>query len=55
MTWHGEDIGRWLAAQRRDFHRLSTEQQRRLAKLGVKPARAVHATRLTSGSNVRVR
>ncbi|MFJ3914284.1 hypothetical protein [Streptomyces vinaceus] len=33
MTWHGEDIGRWTAAQRRDFHRLNQVQQRRLAAL----------------------
>ncbi|MFF4371717.1 hypothetical protein [Streptomyces sp. NPDC001594] len=43
MTWHGEDIGRWTATQRRDFHRLSEEQQCRLAGLGVKPARAGQA------------
>ncbi|MEV7616575.1 helicase associated domain-containing protein [Streptomyces sp. NPDC089799] len=43
VTRHGEDIGRWTATQRRDFHRLSEEQQRRLAELGVKPARAVRA------------
>ncbi|MEV8536991.1 helicase associated domain-containing protein [Streptomyces sp. NPDC051211] len=43
VTWHGEDTGRWLATQRRDFGRLSEEQQRRLAELGVKPARAVRA------------
>ncbi|WP_331741601.1 helicase associated domain-containing protein [Streptomyces sp. NBC_01006] len=43
MTWHGEDIGRWLATQRRDFRRLNEEQQRRLTELGVKPARAVRA------------
>ncbi|WP_327135958.1 helicase associated domain-containing protein (plasmid) [Streptomyces sp. NBC_01343] len=41
MTWHGEDIGRWLATQRRDFRRLNAEQQRRLTELGMKPARAV--------------
>ncbi|MEU5810727.1 Helicase associated domain protein [Streptomyces sp. NPDC047718] len=41
VTRHGEDIGRWLTTQRRDFHRLNEEQQRRLAELGVKPARAV--------------
>ncbi|MEU6867941.1 Helicase associated domain protein [Streptomyces sp. NPDC046876] len=41
VTRHGEDIGRWLATQRRDFRRLNEEQQRRLAALGVKPARAV--------------
>ncbi|MFI1154891.1 Helicase associated domain protein [Streptomyces sp. NPDC020817] len=43
VTRHGEDVGRWLAAQRRDYRRLTEEQQRRLAELGVKPARAVHA------------
>ncbi|KPI34155.1 helicase-associated protein [Actinobacteria bacterium OV450] len=43
VTWHGEDIGRWLATQRRDFGRLTEEQQRRLAGLGVKPARVVRA------------
>ncbi|MFF0219929.1 DEAD/DEAH box helicase [Streptomyces vinaceus] len=43
VTRHGEDVGRWLATQRRDFRRLNEEQQRRLAVLGVKPARAVQA------------
>ncbi|MFK0050614.1 Helicase associated domain protein [Streptomyces sp. NPDC090741] len=43
VTRHGEDIGRWLSTQRRDFGRLSEEQQRRLAELGVKPARVVRA------------
>ncbi|MFB7983940.1 DEAD/DEAH box helicase [Streptomyces vinaceus] len=43
VTWHGEDIGRWLATQRRDFGRLNEEQQRRLGRLGVKPARTVRA------------
>ncbi len=43
VTRHGEDIGRWPATQRRDYHRLTEEQQRRLAELGVKPARAVRA------------
>ncbi|MFE6848952.1 helicase associated domain-containing protein [Streptomyces sp. NPDC057686] len=43
MTLHGKDIGRWLATQRRDFRQLTEEQQRRLAELGVKPARAVRA------------
>ncbi|MFF5808641.1 Helicase associated domain protein [Streptomyces sp. NPDC012746] len=38
VTRHGEDIGRWLTTQRRDFRRLGEEQQRRLAELGVKPA-----------------
>ncbi|MEU7604591.1 helicase associated domain-containing protein [Streptomyces sp. NPDC041003] len=38
MTRHGEDIGRWLAAQRRAWDRLNEEQQRRLAGLGVKKA-----------------
>lgn len=43
VTRHGEDIGRWLATQRRDFRRLTEEQQRRLAELRVKPARAATA------------
>lgn len=43
VTWHGEDIGRWTATQRRDFRQLTEEQQRRLAELGVKPARVVRA------------
>ncbi|KOU22539.1 DEAD/DEAH box helicase [Streptomyces sp. WM6368] len=38
VTRHGEDIGRWLATQRRDWDRLNEEQQRRLATLGVKKA-----------------
>ncbi|MFB6513671.1 Helicase associated domain protein [Streptomyces virginiae] len=38
VTRHGEDVGRWLAAQRRNWDRLSTEQRRRLGALGVKKA-----------------
>ncbi|WP_405419446.1 helicase associated domain-containing protein [Streptomyces erythrochromogenes] len=37
-TRHGKDIGRWLAAQRRNWGRLNAEQQHRLAELGVKKA-----------------
>ncbi|MEV7797060.1 Helicase associated domain protein [Streptomyces sp. NPDC087512] len=36
----GDDLGRWLKRQRRDWKLLSTEQQERLTKLGVKPAQA---------------
>lgn len=43
VTRHGEDVGRWLATQRRDWARLNAEQQTRLGKLGVTPARVVHA------------
>ncbi|MEV7525846.1 helicase associated domain-containing protein [Streptomyces sp. NPDC091371] len=43
VTWHGEEIGRWLATQRRDFGRLNEEQQRRLTEFGAKPARSVRA------------
>lgn len=43
MTRHGEDVGRWLATQRRDWNRLNEEQQTRLGKLGVAPARVVRA------------
>ncbi|MER6392784.1 helicase associated domain-containing protein [Streptomyces sp. NPDC001523] len=38
VTLHGEDVGRGLATQRRDFSKLNEEQQRRLDKLGVKNA-----------------
>ncbi|WP_445270747.1 helicase associated domain-containing protein [Streptomyces sp. DSM 41634] len=38
VTRHGEDIGRWLASQRRNWDRLNAEQQHRLAELGVKKA-----------------
>ncbi|MEU8844119.1 helicase associated domain-containing protein, partial [Streptomyces roseus] len=43
VTWHGEDIGRWLATQRRDWARLNAEQQARLGALRVTPARVVRA------------
>ncbi|KPI31939.1 type III restriction protein res subunit [Actinobacteria bacterium OV450] len=43
VTRHGEDIGRWLTTQRRDYRRLNTEQQTRLGKLGVTPAQVVRA------------
>ncbi|MFD3549364.1 Helicase associated domain protein [Streptomyces sp. NPDC058655] len=43
VTLHGEDIGRWLTTQQRDFSKLNEEQQRRLAELGVKPQKAVRA------------
>jgi hypothetical protein len=35
----GDDIGRWLQRQRRDWRLLSSEQQKRLSKLGVTPAK----------------
>ncbi|MDX3538124.1 helicase associated domain-containing protein [Streptomyces sp. MB09-01] len=38
VTRHGEDVGRWLATQRRNWDRLNEEQQRRLATLGVTKA-----------------
>ncbi|MFE5520059.1 Helicase associated domain protein, partial [Streptomyces virginiae] len=38
VTRHGEDVGRWLTTQRRNWDRLNTEQQRRLGALGVKKA-----------------
>ncbi len=36
----GDDIGRWLQRQRRDWRLLSSEQQKRLSELGVQPAQA---------------
>ncbi|MFD9008707.1 Helicase associated domain protein [Streptomyces sp. NPDC059552] len=38
VTRHGEDVGRWLASQRRNWDRLNAEQQRRLGELGVTKA-----------------
>ncbi|MFF4433834.1 Helicase associated domain protein [Streptomyces sp. NPDC001513] len=38
VTRHGEDVGRWLAAQRRNWDQLNKEQQRRLGEHGVKKA-----------------
>lgn len=46
ITRHGEDVGRWLAAQRRDFDQLNAEQQGRLAALGV--TKAVPARKTTA-------
>ncbi|MFF1561753.1 Helicase associated domain protein [Streptomyces sp. NPDC058279] len=38
VTRHGDDIGRWLATQRRDWDCLNAEQRARLGTLGVKKA-----------------
>ncbi|MFE7332492.1 helicase associated domain-containing protein [Streptomyces sp. NPDC057565] len=38
VTRHGDDIGRWLARQVRDWTRLNPEQQHRLGEMGAKPA-----------------
>ncbi|MGW2866136.1 Helicase associated domain protein [Streptomyces sp. NPDC001205] len=40
VTWRGDDIGRWLTRQRRDWHRLNAEQRARLAQLGLEAAPA---------------
>ncbi|MFD4814374.1 Helicase associated domain protein, partial [Streptomyces sp. NPDC058418] len=39
VLFEGDDIGRWLQRQSHDWFQLSEEQQRRLASLGVKPAK----------------
>ncbi|MEU9594191.1 Helicase associated domain protein [Streptomyces sp. NPDC048193] len=39
VTIDGDDIGRWLKRQRRDWRLLTAEQQERLSKLGVTPAK----------------
>ncbi|MFD8489481.1 Helicase associated domain protein [Streptomyces sp. NPDC059712] len=38
VTIDGDDIGRWLQRQRRGWRLLSTEQQKRLSGISVKPA-----------------
>jgi hypothetical protein len=49
----GDDIGRWLQQQRRNWTELSAEQQQRLTALGIKPLRtpspAPVAKRATKG------
>ncbi|MGW6951778.1 Helicase associated domain protein [Streptomyces xanthophaeus] len=40
VTFDGEDLGRWLQRQARDWAQLSAEQQERLTVLGVTPAPA---------------
>ncbi|MFC9587860.1 helicase associated domain-containing protein [Streptomyces virginiae] len=47
VTRHGEDIGRWLATQRRNWDRLNAEQQHRLGELGVGPQKASRARKAT--------
>ncbi|MER6227197.1 Helicase associated domain protein [Streptomyces sp900105755] len=55
VQFEGDDIGRWLARQREasTWAQLSTEQQKRLSKLGIKPSEAPSpapaATRATKG------
>ncbi|MFD9820178.1 helicase associated domain-containing protein [Streptomyces violascens] len=56
MTWRGDDIGRWLTRQQRDFNRLNPEQQKRLAALGVRqvvPARKAPVSGGTKAGAVR--
>ncbi|WP_331745582.1 helicase associated domain-containing protein, partial [Streptomyces mirabilis] len=38
VLFEGDDLGRWLQRQSREWFQLSEEQQRRLSALGVKPA-----------------
>ncbi|MET7665911.1 Helicase associated domain protein [Streptomyces sp. NPDC005463] len=37
VLFEGDDLGKWLQRQARDWAQLSTEQQQRLARLGVQP------------------
>ncbi|MGW7189386.1 Helicase associated domain protein [Streptomyces sp. NPDC054838] len=43
ITLHGDDVGRWLTTQQRDWNQLGNEQQRRLGKLGMKPQKNARA------------
>ncbi len=40
VIFDGDDLGRWLTRQTRDWAQLSPEQQERLSKLGVQTAEA---------------
>ncbi|MEV8529414.1 helicase associated domain-containing protein [Streptomyces sp. NPDC052000] len=57
VTYRGDDIGRWLTRQQRDFHRLNDEQQTRLTKLGIEataaPAQRPAPTSASDGSKSR--
>ncbi len=46
----GDDIGRWLKRQRRDWRLLTTEQQGRLSELGVQPAQTPPPAPTTKGA-----
>ncbi len=50
VTRHGDDVGRWLATQRRNWARLNAEQQRRLGELGVKKASRARKTAVKTGA-----
>jgi hypothetical protein len=45
VTFDGDDLGRWLHQQGRDWHKLTAKQQERLSTLGVRPAPQPAATR----------
>ncbi|MEU4730394.1 Helicase associated domain protein [Streptomyces sp. NPDC023588] len=55
VTRHGDDVGRWLATQRRDWERLNEKQQRRLATLGAKKAPRARRRAATTATAPRVR
>jgi hypothetical protein len=38
VTFEGDDLGRWVQRQARDWAQLSAEQHKRLTGLGIKPA-----------------
>jgi hypothetical protein len=45
VTHRGDDIGRWLTTQTRDWARLNKEQQHRLTEHGAKPSARPPAAR----------
>ncbi|MFB9579537.1 DEAD/DEAH box helicase [Streptomyces yanii] len=49
VTHRGDDIGRWLARQVRDWAHLNEEQQHRLGETGAKPAVRAQKTSARSG------
>ncbi|WP_221361488.1 DEAD/DEAH box helicase [Streptomyces beigongshangae] len=50
VLFEGDDLGRWLHRQSRDWFQLSEEQQRRLAALGVTPAEQPAAASAVKGA-----
>ncbi|MGW1902642.1 Helicase associated domain protein [Streptomyces hirsutus] len=52
VLFEGDDLGKWLARQREagTWAQLSTEQQERLSRLGIKPAQAPSPAPATKGA-----
>ncbi|WP_445069600.1 helicase associated domain-containing protein [Streptomyces sp. SAS_281] len=55
VTYRGDDIGRWVLRQARDWAQLNAEQRRRLEELGVRPRAAVEAQKTSARGAAKTR